>query len=109
MIAKLNKQLKEGQKKEKKNAKAENREYNPYNALSRKKRNKLKRLSDILKEHNKQDAAKAVDMAKSTGKNHIVMENLDGFSKSSAKDTQNNQNFNDKTSSMQLCSIKKYV
>ena len=109
MISKLNKQLKEGQKKEKKNAKAENREYNPYNALSRKKRNKLKRLSDILKEHNKQDAAKAVDMAKSTGKNHIVMEDLDGFSKSSAKDTQNNQNFNDKTSSMQLCSIKKYV
>ena len=109
-IAELNKELKEGQKKEKKNAKKENRDYNPLNALSKKKRNTLKRLSEVMKEHNKQDAFKAVVAAKKNGTNHIVMENLTGnFSKSKAKDTENNQNFNDKTSAMQLSSIKNYV
>lgn len=62
-IAELNKELKDGQKIEKENAKKENRKYNPYNALSKKKRNTLKRLSDVQKEHNKQDAAKSVAAA----------------------------------------------
>ncbi len=109
-LAKLKKQLQEGQAREKELAKKQNRKYVPSNALSNRKRHKAKRLSDIMKSHNSSDAAVAVKEAKEKGSNHIIMEDLNGkFSKSKAKDVENDQNFNDKTSSMQLSSIKKSV
>ena len=109
-LAKLRKKLQEGQAREKELAKKQNRKYIPSNALSNRKRHKAKRLSDIMKSHNSSDAAVAVKEAKEKGSNHIIMENLNGkFSKSKAKDVENDQNFNDKTSSMQLSSIKKSV
>ena len=109
-IAELTKQLQDGQEKEKENAKKQDREYNPFNALSRKKRKTLRKLSDVMKEHNRKDAAKAVIEAINKGCNHIIMENLAGdFSKSKAKDKENDQNFNNKTAAMQLSSIKNNV
>ena len=109
-LAKLKKQLQEGQAREKELAKKQNRKYVPSNALSNRKRHKAKRLSDIMKSHNNSDAAVAVKEAKEKGSNHIIMEDLNGkFSKSKAKDVENDQNFNDKTSSMQLSSIKDAV
>ena len=109
-LAKLRKKLQEGQAREKELAKKQNRKYIPSNALSNRKRHKQKRLSDVMKSHNSSDAAVAVKEAKEKGSNHIIMEDLNGkFSKSKAKDVENDQNFNNKTSSMQLSSIKKSV
>ena len=63
-----------------------------------------------MSEHNRQDTADAVSKAKAKGANHIIFENLDGkFSKSKAVDKENKQNFNDKTKSMQIASIKNHA
>ena len=109
-ISILNKELKNGQKREKKLSKKQNRDYITTNALSKRKRKKLNKLNHVMSEHNRQDTASAVSKAKAKGANHIIFENLDGkFSKSHAVDKENKQNFNDKTKSMQIASIKNHA
>ena len=109
-ISKLNKELKDGQKREKISCKKQNRIYKSSNAMSNRKRHKMKKLSDVMSQHNRQDVSNAISEAKEKGSNHMIFEDINGrFSKSKAKDTKNNQNFNDKTSSMQISSIKNYA
>lgn len=106
-ISKLTEKLHKGQKREKKLSKKQKRDYNPNNALNKQDRRTLKKLSDVMKDHNTQRVRNALIESIECGVNHIVLENLDGkFGKSYAVDKKNKQNFNNKTAALQLSSIK---